>query len=161
MLGFLHLSAAQCAARSQQHDDARAHLAEAAAIAALIGDRNGLRMHFGPTNVAVWRLRIGIEFGEGGRAYESATRTPLDVAALNSQERSSTLSFDLARALVQEGAQRRGGDPASGHRGPAGPNTDPQRSDRPGSGAHPGPAVSAAGVGTGQPAHSFGIPGRD
>jgi hypothetical protein len=56
MLGFLHLSAAQCAARSQQHDDARAHLAEAAAIAARIGERNGLRMHFGPTNIAVWRL---------------------------------------------------------------------------------------------------------
>ena len=33
-LGFLHLSAAQCAARSQQHDNAQAHLAEAAAIAA-------------------------------------------------------------------------------------------------------------------------------
>ncbi len=106
MLGFLHLSAAQCAARSQQHDDAQAHLAEAATIAARMGERNGLRMHFGPTNVAVWRLGIGIELGEGSRAYESATRTPLDVAALNSQERSSALSFDLARALVQDGAQR-------------------------------------------------------
>ncbi|MGH3814198.1 MAG: helix-turn-helix domain-containing protein [Pseudonocardiaceae bacterium] len=105
-LGFVHLASAQCAARDQRGDDALAHLAEAEAIAARIGERNGLRMHFGPTNVAVWRLGIGIELGEGGRAYESATRTPLDVAALNSQERSSALFFDLARALVQDGAQR-------------------------------------------------------
>ncbi|MGH3999909.1 MAG: helix-turn-helix domain-containing protein [Pseudonocardiaceae bacterium] len=105
-LGFVHLSAAQCAARDKRHDDARGHLTEAASIAARIGERNGLRMHFGPTNVAVWRLGVGIELGEGGRAYEQATRTPLDVSALNSQERSSALHFDLARALVQDGAQR-------------------------------------------------------
>ncbi|MGH3773301.1 MAG: helix-turn-helix domain-containing protein [Pseudonocardiaceae bacterium] len=106
MLGFLHLAASQCAARGKRHDDAQAHLAEAATIAARIGERNGLRMHFGPTNVAVWRLGIGIELGEGGRAYEDATRTPVDVAALNSQERSSALHFDLARALVQDGPDR-------------------------------------------------------
>jgi transcriptional regulator with XRE-family HTH domain len=106
MLGFLHLSAAQCAARDKQNDDAHAHLDEATAIAERIGERNGLRMHFGPTNVAVWRLGIGVELGEGGRAYEEITRTPLDVAALGSQERSSALHFDLARALVQDGARR-------------------------------------------------------
>ncbi|HKR51076.1 MAG TPA: hypothetical protein VJT72_16110, partial [Pseudonocardiaceae bacterium] len=81
-------------------------LDEASAIAARIGEHNGLRMHFGPTNVAVWRLGIGVELGEGGRAYEEATRTPLEVAALGSQERSSALHFDLARALVQDGARR-------------------------------------------------------
>lgn len=106
MLGFLHLSTAQCAARDHRHDDARVHLDEAAAIAARIGEHNGLRMHFGPTNVAVWRLGIGVELGEGGRAYELATSMPLDVAALNSKERSSALHFDLARALVQDGARR-------------------------------------------------------
>jgi hypothetical protein len=100
------LSAAQCAARDKHHDDARGHLDEAAAIAARIGEHNGLRMHFGPTNVAVWRLGIGVELGEGGRAYEEITRAPLDVAALGSQERSSALYFDLARALVQDGARR-------------------------------------------------------
>ncbi|MDQ3153472.1 MAG: hypothetical protein M3R63_17755, partial [Actinomycetota bacterium] len=46
------------------------------------------------------------ELGEGGRAYELATRMPLDVAALNSQDRSAALSFDLARALVQDGPNR-------------------------------------------------------
>jgi transcriptional regulator with XRE-family HTH domain len=105
MLGFLHLSAAQCAARDKRHDDARGHLDEAAAIAGRIGECNGLRMHFGPTNVAVWRLGIGVELTEGGRAYQEFTRTPVDVAALDSQERSSALHFDLARALVQDGAR--------------------------------------------------------
>jgi transcriptional regulator with XRE-family HTH domain len=107
MLGFLHLSSAQCAARDQRADDARAHLNEAAAIAERIGEHNGLRLHFGPTNVAVWRLGIGIELGESARAYEEATRTPLDVAALGSQERTAALHFDLARALAQDGAHDR------------------------------------------------------
>jgi transcriptional regulator with XRE-family HTH domain len=106
MLGFLYLVSAQRAARDKQNDDAHAHLAEAEGIAVRIGECNGMRMHFGPTNVAVWRLGIGIELGEGGRAYELATRRPLDVAALNSQERSAALYFDLARALVQDGPNR-------------------------------------------------------
>jgi transcriptional regulator with XRE-family HTH domain len=106
MLGFLHLSSAQCAARGNQHDDAQAHLTEAEKIATRIGEHNGLRMHFGPTNVAAWRLGVGIELGEGGRAYELATRMPLDVAALNSHERSAALHFDSARALVQDGPNR-------------------------------------------------------
>jgi transcriptional regulator with XRE-family HTH domain len=106
MLGMMHLAQAQRAARDKQNDDAHAHLAEAGEIAARIGECNGMRMHFGPTNVAVWRLAVGIEMGEGGRAYELATRMPLDVATLNSPERSSALYFDLARALVQDGPNR-------------------------------------------------------
>jgi transcriptional regulator with XRE-family HTH domain len=106
MLGMTHLAQAQRAARDKQNDHARMHLAEAEEIAARIGECNGLKMHFGPTNVAVWRLAIGIEMGEGGRAYELVTQTPLDVAILNSQERSAALYFDLTRALVQDGANR-------------------------------------------------------
>jgi transcriptional regulator with XRE-family HTH domain len=106
MLGFLHLAAAQCAARDKRADDAQEHVAEAGQIAARIGEHNGLRMHFGPTNVAVWRLGIGVELGEGGRAYEEVTRLPLDVAMLGSEERSSALHFDLTRALVEDGARR-------------------------------------------------------
>jgi transcriptional regulator with XRE-family HTH domain len=106
MLGLLHLEQAQRAARDQQGDDAHAHLAEAEEIAARIGERNGMGMHFGPTNCAVWRLAVGVELGEGGRAYELATRMPLDVAALSSQGRSAALYFDLVRALVQDGPNR-------------------------------------------------------
>jgi hypothetical protein len=102
MLGFLHLTAAQCTARDQRRDDARAHLDEAGKIAARIGECNSMRMHFGPTNIVLWRLAVGVELGEGGRAYDEATRTPPDVAAaaLNSKNRTSMLHFDLARALV-------------------------------------------------------------
>jgi transcriptional regulator with XRE-family HTH domain len=106
MLGMTHLAQAQRAARDEQNDDACMHLTEAEGIAARIGECNGLQMHFGPTNVAVWRLGIGIEMGDGGRAYELATRMPLDVAILNSQERSAALYFDMARALVQDGPNR-------------------------------------------------------
>src|SRR5918998_1915167 len=101
-----HLVSAKIAARQQRRDDAHAHLGEAASLAARVGERNGMRQHFGPTNVALWRLSSGIELGEGGRAYEDATRTILDVDALDSRERSSSLHLDLARALVQEGRDR-------------------------------------------------------
>ena len=99
-------AAAQCAARDTRPDDARGHLDEARKIAARIGECNGLRMHFGSTNAEVWRLGIGVELGEGGRAYEQATRTRVDVAALNSREKSAAWHFDLARALVQDSARR-------------------------------------------------------
>ncbi|MGH3803441.1 MAG: hypothetical protein ACRDTD_25590, partial [Pseudonocardiaceae bacterium] len=106
MLGMMHLAQAQCAARDKHHDEANAHLAEAGEIAARIGECNGMRMHFGPTNIVLWRLAVGIELGEGGRAYEAATRTPPDMAMLDSKDRASALSFDLARALVQDGPNR-------------------------------------------------------
>jgi len=102
MLGFMHLVQAWTAARDQRGDDAHAHLDEAGEIARRTGECNGMRMHFGPTNVAVWRLGADIELCEGGRAYEQAIRTPLDVDALGSAERSSSLHFYLARALTQE-----------------------------------------------------------
>ncbi|MGH4020536.1 MAG: helix-turn-helix domain-containing protein [Pseudonocardiaceae bacterium] len=107
MAGMMHLTHAQTAARDRS-DDAHAHLAEAASLADRIGERNGMRQHFGPTNVAVWRLSVGIELGEGGRAYEDLTRAQLDVATLGSAERSSSLHLDLARALVQDGPDRDG-----------------------------------------------------
>ena len=62
--------------------------------------------HFGPTNTAVWRLGIGVELGEGGRAYQETIARPLDMDALGSRERSSSLHLDLARALVQDGGDR-------------------------------------------------------
>lgn len=54
----------------------------------------------------LWRLALGIELGEGGRAYAEITRTSLDVDALGSRERSSEMYLDLARALAQDGPDR-------------------------------------------------------
>ncbi|MGH4022173.1 MAG: hypothetical protein ACRDT0_23655 [Pseudonocardiaceae bacterium] len=107
-LGMTHLVSAKIAGREQRAADAHAHLCEAGQLAACVGQRNGMRQHFGPTNVALWRLSIGIELGQGGRAYEDVTRSPLDVDALDSRERSSSLHLDLARALMQDGPDRDG-----------------------------------------------------
>lgn len=106
MAGLMHLTRAQTAAREQRGDDAHAHLAEAADLAGRLGECNGMRQHFGSTNVAIWRLGIGVELGEGGAAYADATRAPIDYEALGSPERSSSLHLDCARALVQEGRDR-------------------------------------------------------
>ena len=106
MMGLAHLTAAQTAARDQRGDEAHAHLDEAAGIAGRIGERNWLRRHFGPTNMAAWRLSIGIELGEGAGAYADATTSPIDTDALGSKERTSALHLDFARALAQENGPR-------------------------------------------------------
>jgi hypothetical protein len=51
--GLLHLMGAHFAARSNDADAAVDHLDEAARVAVLTGERNGLQQHFGPTNVNV------------------------------------------------------------------------------------------------------------
>jgi hypothetical protein len=106
VVGMLHLQQARAAARRGRADDARAHLDEAAGLAARVGERNAFAQHFGPTNVAAWRLTVGIELGEGARAVEDVARAPVDIAALGSAERSSSLHLDCARALVQDGRDR-------------------------------------------------------
>jgi transcriptional regulator with XRE-family HTH domain len=106
MVGLMHLSSAQTAARSGSSDEAHSHLDEADRIAQRVGEGNALRRHFGPTNVACWRVAVGIELGEGGSAYADATRLPIDVQALGSDERTSALHLDFSRALAQEDGQR-------------------------------------------------------
>jgi len=106
IVGMMHLQQARLAARQQHTDDAHAHLDEAAHIADRVGERNGMRQHFGPTNVAAWRVSIGVELAEGAKAYEDVMATPIDIAALGSRERSSSLHFDFARVLAQEDGPR-------------------------------------------------------
>jgi transcriptional regulator with XRE-family HTH domain len=103
MAGLMHLTSAHTASRERRGDEAHSHLDEAAALAARTGERNGMRQHFGPTNVEAWRVGIGVELGEGPRAAEEAARAPLNVEALQSAERSSSLHLDLARAWAQDG----------------------------------------------------------
>ncbi|MGH3973066.1 MAG: helix-turn-helix domain-containing protein [Pseudonocardiaceae bacterium] len=106
MLGMMHLTQALTAAHEKRSDDAHAHFAEATQLATRLGERNGMGRHFGPTNVALWRLGAGIELGEGVRAYEDLTRAQLDVPALGSRERCGALHLDAARALMQDGPDR-------------------------------------------------------
>jgi transcriptional regulator with XRE-family HTH domain len=100
MAGLMHLARAHTAAREERADEAETHLAEAEYLAARIGERNGMLQHFGPTNVALWRLGIGIELSDSGRAYEETMRTELDLSALGSAEREASLRLNLARARV-------------------------------------------------------------
>jgi len=98
MVGMMHLMQAFIAAREQRANEVHTHLDEAGQIADRVGECNGMRRHFGPTNVWMWRLDVGIELGEGGRVYQEITQAPLDVEALGSRECTSTLHLNLARA---------------------------------------------------------------
>ncbi len=100
--GLVHLTAASHAARQSLGDEAHAHLAEAASIAKVTGEQNGLRQHFGPTNVKLWTVSIGIELCEGARLAE----TRVDPTILGSRNRTAGMHFDLARAFSQEGGNR-------------------------------------------------------
>jgi transcriptional regulator with XRE-family HTH domain len=108
LVGMMHLQQARSAARQKRSDDAHGHLDEAAQLAGRVGERNGMRQHFGPTNVAAWRVSIGVELAEGARVYEDARAVPLNINALGSRERSSSMHFDFARVLTQEGGSRDG-----------------------------------------------------
>jgi transcriptional regulator with XRE-family HTH domain len=108
LVGMMHLQQARTAARERRADEAHAHLDEAAQLAGRVGERNGMRQHFGPTNVAAWRVSIGVELAEGARVYEHAKTVPIDINALGSRERSSSMHFDLARVLAQEEGPRDG-----------------------------------------------------
>ncbi|MGH3620806.1 MAG: helix-turn-helix domain-containing protein [Sciscionella sp.] len=106
MYGLLHLMGAHWAARAQDADSARTHLDEATRVARLTGERNGFHQHFGPTNVQVWQVAIGTELGDGPAAAERVEREPVDVAVLDSTDRTAALYRDLARAYGQaEGAR--------------------------------------------------------
>ncbi len=104
--GLLHLMGAHFAARGLDAATATGHLDEAARVAVLTGERNGLRQHFGPTNVAVWRVAIGAELGQGPAVAERVEREPIDFHILGSDHRSAALHFDLARAWAQAEGDR-------------------------------------------------------
>ncbi|MGH3811084.1 MAG: helix-turn-helix domain-containing protein [Pseudonocardiaceae bacterium] len=106
MLGMHHLLAAKLAARAGRADDARDHLDQARVLAERTGERNTAMLHFGPINVALWTLSVGVDLGEGLRAYEQAHPDRVDVQGLHSRSRTGCYHFDLARALAQAGEAR-------------------------------------------------------
>jgi transcriptional regulator with XRE-family HTH domain len=104
--GLLHLMGAHFAARDSDADAAVDHLDEAARVAMITGECNGLRQHFGPTNVNVWRVAIGAELGQGPAAAERIEREPIDLDTLGSKDRIAALHFDLARSWAQAEGDR-------------------------------------------------------
>jgi transcriptional regulator with XRE-family HTH domain len=106
MLGMHHLLAAKLAARAGRAGAVRDHLDQARALAERTGERNTAMLHFGPTNVALWTLSVGVDLGEGPRAYEQVHPDRVDVPGLHSRSRTGSYHFDLARALAQDGGDR-------------------------------------------------------
>ncbi|MGH3821742.1 MAG: helix-turn-helix domain-containing protein [Pseudonocardiaceae bacterium] len=102
--GLLHLMGAHFAARNR--DTATDHLDEAARVAMLTGECNGLWQHFGPTNIAVWRVAIGAELGQGPAVAERVEREPIDLDILRSKDRIAAPHFDLARSWAQAEGHR-------------------------------------------------------
>jgi hypothetical protein len=106
--GILHLTSALVAARDGRNGDVATHLAEARSLAAHTGERNHLRYHFGPTNVAGWELSIAAETGNGPEAAERFTAAAIDLSVLGSKCREGYVRFTLARCWAQaEGARDR------------------------------------------------------
>lgn len=104
--GILHLTSALVAARESRDVDMVTHLAEARTLAAYTGERNFLRYHFGPTNVAGWELSIAAENGNGPEAADRFATSAVDLSVLGSKCREGYVRFALARCWAQaEGAR--------------------------------------------------------
>jgi transcriptional regulator with XRE-family HTH domain len=106
--GTLHLTSALVAARAGRDGDITIHLAEARSLAAHTGERNFLRYHFGPTNVAGWELSIAAENGSGPDAAERFAATAPDLSVLGSKCREGYVRFALARCWAQAEGSRDG-----------------------------------------------------
>jgi transcriptional regulator with XRE-family HTH domain len=106
--GTLHLTSALVAAREARTSDVDMHLAEARSLAAHTGERNHLRYHFGPTNVAGWELSIAAENGGGPDAAERFTAAATDLSVLGSKCREGYVRFALARCYAQAEGSRDG-----------------------------------------------------
>lgn len=103
MVGMVHLGSALLGARIGDRDAVETHLAEAEALAARTGERNSQLQHFGPVNVALWRVALTVELGDGPQAAEAAERNPIPVDVLGSTLRSANHSLDIARGWAQAG----------------------------------------------------------
>jgi transcriptional regulator with XRE-family HTH domain len=106
--GMLLLTAGLVAARDGRSEESAAYLAEARDLAAHTGERNHLRFHFGPTNVAAWELGLAVESGTGPDAAERFVIAPIDFSVFASREREADVTFDLARAWAQAEGSRDG-----------------------------------------------------
>ncbi|MGH3753216.1 MAG: helix-turn-helix domain-containing protein [Pseudonocardiaceae bacterium] len=106
--GTLHLTSALVAARDGRTGEVDTHLAEARSLAARTGERNHLRYHFGPTNVAGWELSIAAEAGGGPDAAERFTAAATDLSVLGSKCREGYVHFALARCWAQADGSRDG-----------------------------------------------------
>lgn len=103
--GMLHLSAALARAVDGDHKGAEAHGAEAARVAARLGDEPDAWELFGVSNVGVWRASLAVEAGNAERALEYAS--VVEPRALASNNRRGALWMERGRALAMQGNESR------------------------------------------------------
>lgn len=105
--GMLHLISGLLAARFEDRPLSDDHLAEADRLAVRTGEGNAFQLHFGPTNVAMWRVEAAVELGEGPRGQQIATA--VDPSVLASPTREADFCLVLGRGLAQreDGARDR------------------------------------------------------
>ncbi|MET8158905.1 helix-turn-helix domain-containing protein [Sphaerisporangium sp. NPDC005289] len=97
--GGLTLQRAVAASRLNEATTAYEHLARAREVAERLGEgRNDYNTEFGPANVTLHEVAVGVELGDAGHALRVGTA--VDTSAL-SPERRARLHVDLARAHAQ------------------------------------------------------------
>ncbi|MFC4591842.1 helix-turn-helix domain-containing protein [Sphaerisporangium corydalis] len=97
--GGLTLQRAVAASRLNEADTAYQHLARAREVAERLGEgRNDYNTEFGPANVTLHEVAVGVELGDAGHALRVGTA--VDTSVL-SPERRARLHVDLARAHAQ------------------------------------------------------------
>jgi hypothetical protein len=104
--GMLLLTAGLWAAHEGRNEDTAEYLEEARDLAEHIGERNHMRFHYGPTNVAAWELGLAVECQNGPDAAERFVAAPIDLSVFGSREREADVTFDLARAWGQAEGSR-------------------------------------------------------
>lgn len=105
MYGMLHLTCALNAAALRRPDESAEHQAEAADVAARVGDGTNFgHQSFGVPNVGFWRVTLAVERGEGAKVRELAR--DIDPTAVRSATRRAGFYSDLGRGLATERAHR-------------------------------------------------------
>lgn len=100
--GALWLIAAVIAARRTDRWEADRRLAEASALAGLLGhDANYAWTAFGPTNVAIHRVSVAAELGDPAAALDAAMGVNLDALPDGLLSRRAQVNLDLAWAQAQ------------------------------------------------------------
>ncbi|MFC4584911.1 helix-turn-helix domain-containing protein [Sphaerisporangium corydalis] len=99
LYGMLHLSAALASVSLNRPAEADVHLAEAQATADRTGEGNVYGLHFGPTNVSVWRVALMVELGEIDKADEIARTVHPEL--IPSRGRQAAFYADWGRAIAQ------------------------------------------------------------
>ncbi|MGH3661181.1 MAG: helix-turn-helix domain-containing protein, partial [Micromonosporaceae bacterium] len=96
VVGALHLAATHAVLPA----DPSSYLTEASLIAERTGEGQHLRLWFGPTNLALWHMKVAMESGEGGRVEQIARS--VNLKAIPSTARRMMFHRDLGIGLGQQ-----------------------------------------------------------